>query len=104
MSAPWTINENQLTTLRGMIIDRDAAWRADAEWGPKIEAEIQKGIENIDGDAFSHIYGFLWHGGLWGTYETQGFDERQMFRAWRRYLKRHKVQPESQSTPAPNNP
>jgi hypothetical protein len=93
MSAPWTINQNQLTTLRGMIIDRDTGWRANAEWAPKIEAEIQKGIENIDAEAFSHMYGFLWHGGLWGTFETYGLGDKQMAKAWRRYLKRHKVQP-----------
>jgi hypothetical protein len=93
MSAPWRIGPNELCNLRGMIIDRDAAWRADAAMSPVIEAAIRAGIENIDVDTFSRIHAYLWFGGLWGTYETYGFGEKKMAKAWRRYLKRHKVQP-----------
>jgi hypothetical protein len=31
MSAAWRIDPKNLRNLRGMIIDRDAAWRADPE-------------------------------------------------------------------------
>ncbi|PJE24240.1 MAG: hypothetical protein CK431_07045 [Mycobacterium sp.] len=76
-----------------MIIDRDEAWRANSEWAPIIDAEIRKGIENIDAHAFAHIHAYLWYGGLPGSYETYGFDEKQMAKAWRKYLKTHNVQP-----------
>ena len=36
-----------------MIIDRDAAWRADPKWAEIIDAEIRKGIENIDANTFT---------------------------------------------------
>ncbi|WP_099039723.1 hypothetical protein [Mycobacterium neglectum] len=93
MSAQWQIDASKLCTLRGMIIDRDAAWRANPEWAPVIEAAIRNGIENIDADTFGRIHSFLWFGGLWGTYETYGFGEKKMAKAWRQYLKKHKVQP-----------
>lgn len=92
MSAPWRIDESKLCSLRGMIIDRDAAWRADPEWAPIIDAVIRAGIENIDADTFSRIHAYLWYGGLWGTYETYGFGDEKMAKAWRKYLKKHKVQ------------
>ena len=91
MSAEWRIDANNLRNLRGMIIDRDTAWRANPEWAPVIEAAIHNGIENIDADTFARIYSFLWFGGLWGTYETYGFGEEKMAKAWRRYLKKHNV-------------
>jgi len=72
-----------------MIIDRDAAWRADPKWSKVIDAEIRKGIENIDGPTFKDIYEYMRHGGLPGSYETWGFNEAQMEEAWRKYLRRH---------------
>ncbi len=89
----WRIGANDLKCLRGMIIDRDAAWRADAEWAPKIEAAIRGGIENIDADTFMRVNAYLRFSGLHGSYETQGFNEVKMTSAWRRYLERHEVQP-----------
>jgi hypothetical protein len=93
VSAPWRIDPNNLRNLRGMIIDRDAAWRANPEWTPVIDAAIRKGIENIDANTFGRIHAFLWFVGLWGTYETYGFGEKKMAKAWRQYPKKHKVQP-----------
>lgn len=93
MSAPWRIDASKLCALRGMIIDRDAAWRADPEWAPIIDAAIRAGIENIDADTFSRIFAQLWHGGYRGEYTTYGMGEERMAKAWRRYLKKHKVQP-----------
>jgi hypothetical protein len=88
-SGPWKISAGQLKNLRGMIIDRDKAWRANAEMAPVINHAILQGIRNIDRDTFDRIYQFLGHGGLPGTYETSGFDERQMREAWRQYLPRY---------------
>lgn len=93
MSAPWRIGPNELRNLRGMIIDRDAAWRADRKWAPRIEAAIRGGIENIDRETFMHVHAYLWGSGLPGSYETYGFGEKKMAKAWRQYLKKHKVQP-----------
>jgi hypothetical protein len=93
MTTTWSISAGHLKALRGMIIDRDKGWRADPEWAPVIETAIRKGIENIDSDAFSAINAYLWHSGLSGTFETYGFDEKQMAKAWRKYLKRHKAHP-----------
>ena len=42
-----------------MIIDRDAAWRADPKWAEIIDAEIRKGIENIDADTHTDIDEYL---------------------------------------------
>jgi len=88
-SEAWQIGTGKLKTLRGMIIDRDKAWRADAEMAPVIDSAIRKGLKNIDEDTFNRIYQFLWRGGLPGSYETYGFDEQQMRQAWRKYLPRH---------------
>lgn len=93
MSAPWRIDASKLCSLRGMIIDRDAAWRADPEWAPIIDAAIRAGIENIDGPTFSRIFAQLWHGGYRGEYTTYGFGEKKMAKAWRQYLKKHNVRP-----------
>jgi hypothetical protein len=95
MSGQWRIDASQLCSLRGMIIDRDAAWRADPEWAPVIDAAIRDGIENIDVDTFSRIFAQLWHGGYRGEYTTYGMGEERMAKARRRYLKRHKMQPAS---------
>jgi hypothetical protein len=92
MSTAWRIGPNDLKNLRGMIIDRDTAWRADAEWSKVIDVAIQNGIDNIDEHTFGRIHSYLWFGGLPGSYETYGFNEKQMAKAWRRYLKRYKVQ------------
>lgn len=89
----WRIGANDLRNLRGMIIDRDEAWRANAEMAPIIDTAIRKNIEDIDADTFMRINAFLRFGGLDGSYETRGFDERQMAKAWRRYLKKHGLQP-----------
>jgi hypothetical protein len=88
----WRIGAGHLKALRGMIIDRDKGWRADPEMAPVIEAAIHNGIGNIDAEAFSRIYNYLWHGNLPGSYETAGYDKKQMAKAWRKYLKRYKVQ------------
>jgi hypothetical protein len=88
-SEPWRIGTSQLKTLRGMIIDRDKAWRVDAEMAPAINGAICKGLKKIDEDTFNRIYQFLGYGGLPGSYETYGFDEQQMRQAWREYLPRH---------------
>ena len=93
MSAPRRIGPNDLKNLRGMIIDRDEAWRRSPEWAPVIEAAIRDGIENIEGDTFMRVNAYLRFSGLPGSYETYGFNEKQMAKAWRRYLKRHQVQP-----------
>jgi hypothetical protein len=92
MGAPWRIGPNALKNLCGMIIDRDAAWRANPEWAPVIETAIREGIENIDSDTFGRIHSYLWFGGLPGSYETYGFNDKQMAKAWRRYLKKHGLQ------------
>lgn len=89
----WRIGANDLKNLRGMIIDRDAAWRASAEWAPVIEAAIREGIESIDADTFMRINAYLRFGGLPGTRETQGFNDVKMATAWRRYLKRNGLPP-----------
>lgn len=86
---PWKIGMSQLKTLRGMIIDRDKAWRAHAEMAPVINGAICKGLKKIDEDTFNRVYQFLGHGGLPGSYETYGFDEQQMRQAWREYLPKH---------------
>jgi hypothetical protein len=88
----WQISSSSLRTLRGMIIDRDEGWRADSKWSEIIDAEIRKGIENIDEPTFNQVYWYLRDGGLPGSYETWGFNEEKMTKACRRYLKRHKVQ------------
>jgi hypothetical protein len=93
VTAPWQINASKLCSLRGMIIDRDTAWRADPEWAPVIDAAIRAGIENIDADTFSRIFSQLWRGGYQGDYTTYGMGEERMAKARRRYLKKHKVQP-----------
>jgi len=72
-----------------MIIDRDKAWRAHPEMAPVINGAICKGLKRIDEDTFNRIYQFLAHGGLPGSYETYGFDERQVRQAWREYLPKH---------------
>lgn len=89
----WRIGANDLRNLRGMIIDRHDAWRADTDMASMIEAAIRKGIEDIDANTFMRINGYLRFGGLPGTYETQGFNEVKMAKAWRRYLKKHGLQP-----------
>src|SRR5690242_8995312 len=102
MKGAWRIGRNDLRVLRGMIIDRDAAWRADAEMAPFIEAVIRRGIEDIDEKTCNVLYMYLRYGPLdeagcrhplSGSYETCGFDEKQMAGAWRKYLKRHRVHP-----------
>ena len=76
--------------LRGIIIDREKGWRDNPEMAPVIEAEIRKGIENIDEPTLNRIYhNYLRFSGLPGSYETRGFDEKQMEEAWRKYLRRH---------------
>jgi hypothetical protein len=55
----WEISDRELKTLRGMIIDRDAAWRADPKWAEIIDAEIRKGIEHIDADTHTAIDEYL---------------------------------------------
>ncbi len=85
----WRIHSLDLKNLRGMIIDRNAAWRRDPKWSKTIDTAIRKGIENIDQGTFGHINGYLWHGGLPGTYETRGLNEAQMEEAWRAYLDKH---------------
>jgi hypothetical protein len=105
-SEPWKIGASQLKNLRGMIIDRDKAWRANAEMAGVINGAILKGIKNIDRDTYDRIYQFLRHGGLPGSYETYGFDEQQMRQVWRDYLPRYyrpKPKPKvaAESTPEP---
>lgn len=101
MSAP-RLSPSTLKTLRGMIIDRDEAWRADAEMAPVIEEAIRNGLQNVDGKTHDRIYMYLRYGPrgedgqcqpLPGSYETYGLDEKQMAKAWRKYLKRHGLQP-----------
>lgn len=104
------IDESGLKTLRGMIIDRDEAWRADPEMAPVIDATIRNGLKNIDANTWVRIYRYLRYGPmgadghrerLAGTYETWGFDAEQMAKAWRKYLRKHgytkkrKVHPDS---------
>jgi hypothetical protein len=91
MRAAWKIPPKMLRHLRGMIIDRDEAWRADPEMAQAIEAAIRKGIENIDELTFNRVYYDPRWRELPGSYETYAFDEERMAKAWRRYLKRHKV-------------
>lgn len=102
MSAPTKLSRSTLKTLRGMIIDRDEAWRADAEMAPVIEDAIRAGFQNVDDKTRDRIYTYLRYGPvgedgqrqpLTGTYETYGHDEKQMAKAWRNYLKRYEVQP-----------
>jgi hypothetical protein len=95
MKAAWKIPPSMLRTLRGMIIDRDEAWRANPKWSKIIGAEIRKGIENIEELTFNKVYWYLRDGGLPGSYETYGLDEEQMAKAWRKYLKRHGLQPDT---------
>jgi hypothetical protein len=89
----WKIPDNELRVLRGMIIDRDAAWRADPKWAEIIDAEIHKGIENIDPDTHTDIDEYLRHGGLPGNYRTWGFGPTKMEAAWKAYLEEHNVVP-----------
>lgn len=91
-STRWVPSNNALRNLRGMIIDRNAGWRADPKWAPVIESAIRQGIETLDEERFWRIHNFLWTGGLPGTYETQDFNEKQMAKAWRKYLKKHGLQ------------
>ena len=91
---PW-ITSRELRTLRGMIIDRDAAWRADPKWSKIIDAEIRKGIENIDGPTFKGIYDYIRYGNLPGIYKTWGFGPVKMEAAWKEYLEHHNVVPPS---------
>lgn len=100
-SAP-RLKNSTLKTLRGMIIDRHEAWRADAEMAPVIESAIRQGLRNIDSETRDRIYGFLRYGPrdedgfcqpLPGSYETYGFDEKQMAKAWRKYLKKYGMEP-----------
>lgn len=92
-SRQWKPSDNALTSLRGMIIDRDAGWRADPKWAPVIESAIRDGIETLDEETFWRIHNFLWSGGLPGNYETYGMGEKRMAKAWRRYLKKHGMEP-----------
>ncbi|OBH54326.1 hypothetical protein [Mycobacterium sp. E2479] len=89
MKAAWKIPASMLKNLRGMIIDRDAAWRANPEMAPAIEAAIRKGIESIDEPTFNRVYFDLRFSGFPGSYETRGFDEKQMEEAWQKYLVKH---------------
>lgn len=102
MSETTSIGPATLKTLRGMIIDRDAAWRADPEVAPVIEAAIRKGLETIDSKTCDRIYMYLRYGPmdehgqrrpLDGTYETYGYSEKRMTEAWRTYLQRYNMQP-----------
>lgn len=98
IEARWRIGPGELKTLRGMIIDRDKAWRADAEMAPVIDAAITAGLKNVDEPTFNRIYMFLRYGpfneatgqreSLPGTYETRGLDTDQMKAAWKKYRKR----------------
>lgn len=94
-STRWEPSRNALRNLRGMIIDRNTGWRADPTWAPVIESAIREGIETLSEERFWRIHNFLWTGGLPGNFETYGFDEKQMAKAWRRYLKKHGLQPVS---------
>jgi hypothetical protein len=97
---PWQPGPKHLHTIHGMIIDRNWAWRVHPTWGPLIDGAIRKGLKNLDEDAFYRIYNFLWNGGLPGSYETRGFDEQQMERAWHQYLQRHyQLKPKPEITP-----
>lgn len=49
---PWQPSPKELHTIRGMIIDRDKAWRRHPTWGPVINSAIRKGLKNLDEDAF----------------------------------------------------
>jgi hypothetical protein len=89
VKAAWKIPSNMLKNLRGMIIDRDAAWRANPEMAPAIEVAIRRGIENIDEPTFNRVYFDLRFSGFPGSYETRGFDEKQMKEAWKKYLVEH---------------
>lgn len=94
------IDRSSLKTLRGMIIDRDEAWRGDPEMAPVIEEAIRNRLKNLDLRTYHRIYDYLRYGPtdengvsrpLPGSYETRGYDERQMVRAWKRYRKRHGI-------------
>lgn len=96
------LSPSTLKTLRGMIIDRDEAWRADTEMAPVIEDAIRRGFQNLDDKTRDGIYSYLRYGPvgedgrchpLPGSYKTRGFDEKQMAKAWRKYVKRHGLQP-----------
>lgn len=96
------LSKSTLKTLRGMIIDRDEAWRADAEMAPVIDDAIRVGFENVEDKTRDRIYSYLRYGPMGedgrcqplpGSYETYGLDEKQMAKAWRRYLKRRGLQP-----------
>lgn len=98
MNEEWRISASSLKTLRGMIIDRDEYWRPDAEMAPVIDAAIRKGLKRIDEPTHERIYWFLRYGPMGddgqrhpldGSYETQGFDEQEMAKAWRRYYRKN---------------
>lgn len=93
MSEQWEPSLGELTTIRGMIIDRDEAWRAAPEWAPVIDEAVRQGIETLDPETFWKIHNFLWHSGLPGSYETYGYGDERMAKAWRRYIKRHYPKP-----------
>ena len=66
-------------------------------WPPVIDAAIRKGIKNIDESTFSQVYMYLRYGPLDedgrlqplpGSYKTYGLDEKQMAKAWKKYLRR----------------
>ncbi len=94
------ISASELKTLRGMIIDRNKAWRADPEMAPVIEEAIRNRLKNLDETTYNRIYQFLRYGPMGedgmrrplpGSYKTYGLDEKQMVRAWKRYRKRHGI-------------
>lgn len=102
MSETWRVGDGTLKNLRGMIIDRDEAWRADAEMAPVIDAAIRQDLKRIDEKTCARIYSYLRYGPrgedgqcqpLPGSYETYGFDEKQMVKAWRKYLKKYGMEP-----------
>lgn len=102
MMAARQIGTSTLKTLRGMIIDRDVAWRADAEMAPVIDGAIRNGLNRIDQENCGRIYTFLRYGPmgadgqrqpLEGNYKTCGLDEEGMRKAWRRYYKKHYPKP-----------
>jgi hypothetical protein len=100
MKTDWRIDAGRLKTLRGMIIDRDKAWRADPEMAPVIDAAMRAGLPRIDEATYSRIYWFLRYGPidedgarkpLAGSYETHRHDDDQMKVAWRQYKRRHGI-------------
>lgn len=100
MSADWRIDAGRLKTLRGMIIDRDKAWRLDPEMAPVIDAAIRMGLPRIDEATYNRLYWFLRYGPidengvrtpLEGSYETRRHDDEEMKVAWRRYKKRYGI-------------